>query len=127
MSLLDTLNPYAGMIKLGLLAGAIALPCAGWGAQTWRLHSAQALIAETSRSLDAALHARDEAVAANASLSHALAIQNAAVASLAAQGQAREKVAQKAAQSVIEKPMPVIAGHGPVAMNAFMHQVFGER
>lgn len=124
MGLIDTLNPETGMLKLGLILAALAIPLTGWGVQTWRLHSAHTLIAETARSLDAALHARDEAVAANASLSHALATQNAAVASLATQGAAREKVALKAATSVLAKPMPVIAGHGPMAMNAFMREVF---
>lgn len=126
MGLIDTLNPYTGMIKMGLLAGAIAIPVAGWGVQTWRLHSSQTLIAQTARSLDAALNVRDEALAKNASLSHALATQNAAVASLAAQGQANELRAKTAAMAMLAKPMPIIAGHGPIAMNGFMQQVFGE-
>lgn len=99
---------------------------AGIGIQTWRLHSAQLEIAETGRLLDAAVHVRDEALAANSGLVQRIATQNQAIASLATQGQVKEKAAQKASQAVLMRPAPKIEGHGPDVMNRFVRELFGD-
>lgn len=120
ITFLAFLRPY--LIPLGIaLAGLLCV-----SVQTWRLHSAQTEIAETGRLLDAAIHTRDSAIAANAGLMQRITAQNQAVANMATQGQAKEKTAQKAAVKVLARPAPKIEGHGPEVMNQFIQALFGD-
>lgn len=120
MPFLAFLRPY--LIPLGIaVAGLVCV-----SVQTWRLHSAQAEIAETGRLLDAAVAVRDAAVAANAGLMQRITAQNQAISNLATQAQAKQQTAQKAAQKALARPAPVIEGHGPEVMNQFVKALFGD-
>lgn len=125
MGLVDSVFPQLKLAEW-CAAGAIVLILCTWGGvQTWRLHSAQTQLAEQGRALDAALHARDDALATNKGLADNITAQNKAYADLVATSGLKEKTAQRAGEDMLRRPMPVIPGHGPDTMNAFVQHVFG--
>ena len=123
-------EPWLPLVKIGGLVALIALP---FGIQTFRLHLANNSLADAKQELSIveqklgkAEAIRDEVLAKNTTYEARINSQNQAIASLAAQGQAKNEAADTVAKAILSRPMPrmpVVSGKPAEAMNSFIDAV----
>lgn len=122
MGIADIALPQLAGAKLAAVGIVLALLLGAIGAQTWRLHSAQADLAVTQAALSVAESTRDQLRVANAGLADQIAQQSAAMQALADEGKKRTTAAAIVARKTLAAPIKVPDGHGPEVLNAWLDQ-----